>query len=118
MKRERDIDRIRRIVAVGQDLTSCVERNGVTRESILSDQDVRWMVSMPVFDVSEQVSRLSDEFLQDYPIEGAYAIAGMRNRMAHGYGDVGYGYIADAVLEDVPELLERCRAILADLGLG
>ena len=118
MTRERDLDRIRRIVSVGRDLAGCVERNGITRGLILIDQDIRWMVSMPVFDISEQVSRLSEAFLQERPIEGAYAIAGMRNRMAHGYADVGYEFIADAVFEDVPALVGRCKEILADLGLS
>lgn len=118
MTRERDLDRIRRVVSVGEELAACVMRNRITRDAILTDQDVRWMVSMPVFDISEQVSRLSDDFLERHPIEGSYAIAGMRNRMAHGYGDVAFDFIADAVFEDVPALVERCRDILAEEGRG
>lgn len=111
---QRDVERLHRVCLVGDELARCVARNGIDREKILNDQDTRWMVSMPLFDISEQVSRLSDDFLRTYDIPDAYAISGMRNRMAHGYGDVHYGYIADAVLEDVPSLVSRCREILRE----
>ena len=43
-------------------------------------------------------------------------MAGLRNRLIHGYFDVDYRLVWDAVVSDVPEILSRVRQILDDIG--
>ena len=110
----RDIRRLERILEVKAELDDCVAGKQVTRDDIIGDRDTRWMVSMPLLDITEQVSALSQGFLNAYPIPDFKSIKGMRNRLVHGYGDVNQGYIADAVFDDLPELAQRCREIIDD----
>ena len=110
----RDLKRLERIIELKNELYDCIERNKITRESILDSQDIRWMVSMPLLDITEQVTSFSDEFLSKYMIPEYKVIKGMRNRLVHGYGDVDYDYIADAIFEDLPELTKKCEEIIKE----
>ena len=51
---DRDLKRLERIIELKNELYDCIERNKITRESILDSQDIRWMVSMPLLDITEQ----------------------------------------------------------------
>lgn len=109
---KRDIQRLERIIQIKKELDECIEENGITREQILDIRDIRWMVSMPLLDITEQVSSLSEEFVTQENVPDFKSIKGMRNRLVHGYGDVDYDYIADAIFDDLPILERRCREII------
>ena len=108
----RDMQRLERILEIKAELDECIASRMISREQILSVRDTRWMVSMPLLDITEQGAALSDGFAAAQAIPDYKSIKGMRNRLVHGYGDVGYDYIADAIFEDLPELESRCRQIL------
>ena len=112
MINERDVKRLERVIELKNELYDCIERNNITRDSILENQDVRWMVSMPLLDITEQLSSFSKDFLTEFHIPDIKSIKGMRNRLVHGYGDVDYDYIADAIFDDLPELENVCKNIL------
>lgn len=59
---------------------------------------------------------LSDEALRTTKFERR-AIKGVRNRLAHAYGDVDTDIVWDVVQGDFPKLLEGCQAYCDDLGL-
>ena len=111
---ERDIQRLKRVLEIKGELDDCISSNAITRESILSDRDTRWMVSMPLFDITEQVSSLSQDFLEQNDIPDFKSIKGMRNRLVHGYGEVDFDYIADAIFDDLPVLAQRCSEIISE----
>lgn len=111
---DRDLQRLRRIVELKGELDDCIAARGITREQVISDRDTRWMVSMPLLDITEQVSSLSRQFAEGSDIPDFKSIKGMRNRLVHGYGDVDFDYIADAIFDDLPILAQRCSAILEE----
>ena len=69
-----------------------------------------------VLRVTEGAGSLSDEALAHYEFERR-AIKGVRNRLAHAYGDVDTDIVWDVVQGDFPKLLEGCQAYCDDLGL-
>ena len=109
---DRNFQRLRRIIDINKELRDCIDRNKITREMILDNQDARWMVSMPLLDITEQISSMPKEFLEKQKIPDFKSITGMRNRLVHGYGEVDYDYIADAIFYDLPELVKRCEEII------
>lgn len=115
MNTSRDIQRLERILEIKTDLDDCIAKNGITREKILSNRDTRWMVSMPLLDITEQIAALSQSFTSERAIPDFKSIKGMRNRLVHGYGEVDYDYIADAIFDDLPVLVERCRQIIDEV---
>ncbi len=114
----RDIQRLKRIVEIKAQLDDCIKNNNIGREKILNDRDTRWMVSMPLLDITEQVSSFSQGFAEKNKIPDFKSIRGMRNRLVHGYGDIDYDYIADAIFDDLPISVKRCEELICQVDSG
>lgn len=69
-----------------------------------------------VMRVTEEVGRLSDEVSQRYGFE-KHAVLGVRNRLAHAYGDVDREILWAVIEHDFDELLASCALYCEDNGL-
>ena len=65
--------------------------------------------------VGEGVKRLPIELRSRYPSVPWKEIAGTRAHLSHGYDDVDYQVLWDAVQNDLPRLLTTVEQMLADL---
>ena len=66
--------------------------------------------------IGEAVKRLPAELCQRYPAVPWKLIAGMRDRVSHGYDGIDYGMLWDTVDDDLPGLLATVEQMLADLS--
>jgi len=66
--------------------------------------------------VGEGVKRLPMDLRTCYPSVPWKEIAGTRDHLSHGYDDVDYQVLWDAVQKDVPELLLTVERMLKDLN--
>ena len=55
---------------------------------------------------------MPDEFRQKYPHIQWRAIAGMRDRLIHGYFGIDYDIVWDVVINKVPDLQQEIEEIL------
>ncbi len=58
--------------------------------------------------IGEAVKRLPPEFTEKHPQIPWSAIAGMRDRIAHGYDSIEYSVLWNAAVNNIPTLLEIC----------
>ncbi len=65
--------------------------------------------------MGEAVKRLPDDLRAKHPSVPWRQIAGMRDRLSHGYDSVDYELLCNAVRDDVPQLLETARGMLREL---
>jgi uncharacterized protein with HEPN domain len=65
--------------------------------------------------VGAAVKRLPQELRDRYPAVPWKDIAGTRDHLSHGYDDVDYQVLWDAVRDDVPVLLRTIEQMLRDL---
>ena len=65
--------------------------------------------------IGEATKRLSREFRQAHPAVPWEDIAGMRDRVIHGYDTVDWQVVWKAVQESLPELVVILEAIIAEL---
>ena len=65
--------------------------------------------------VGEAVKRLPMDLRERYPAVPWKEIAGTRDRLSHGYDDINYEVLWDAVQNDVPKLLETVDQMLKEL---
>jgi uncharacterized protein with HEPN domain len=66
--------------------------------------------------LGEAVNRLPPELYQRYPAVQWKLIAGMRDRVSHGYDGIDYGILWDTVQQDIPHRLATVEQMLDDLG--
>jgi uncharacterized protein with HEPN domain len=66
--------------------------------------------------IGEAVKRLSSAVRDKHPEIPWRDIAGMRNRLIHGYDSVDVDELWKTSVEDIPVLTEQVRRILAEMG--
>jgi uncharacterized protein with HEPN domain len=65
--------------------------------------------------LGEAVKRLPPELCAKYPGVPWRLLAGMRDRISHGYDEIDYTILWDAVREDVPQLVATVEQMLENL---
>lgn len=69
-----------------------------------------------VLRVAEEAGRISDDVAKKYGFDTKGA-SGVRNRLAHAYGEVDRNILWQVVEQDFDELLSSCRAYCDERGL-
>lgn len=77
--------RLKRIVAVGDQLLNVISLRDLTPETLLSDIQMQWMVTTPLYNIGEQANCISREFADAHPEVPFAQIAGLRHRLVHDY---------------------------------
>lgn len=65
--------------------------------------------------LGEAVKRLPDELIRRYPQVPWRLVAGMRDKISHGYDTVDYQLLWDAVRNDLPTLSATAQIMLREL---
>ena len=96
-------DAARLIVNFSQDMdVSGFEQDALTRSAVLYQFAI----------LGEAVKRLSDGFRESHHEIPWSEIAGMRDRLIHGYDVVNLERVLDAIWQDVPALLQYIEPLL------
>lgn len=82
---------------------------------ILSDWHKRLAFERVMEVLGEAVKRLPAEMTAQYPAVDWRGIAGMRDRVSHGYDGIDYGLLWQAVELRVPGLLATVEKMLAEM---
>jgi len=88
---------------------------GRAREELDSDRHFFLVETRLLELVGEAARRLSQEFRDAHPDLPWLDILGMRNWLAHVYDEIETDVVWDTLQSDLPELIDRLRAILSVL---
>ena len=91
---------------------------GKTLEQLLADWQATAALERFIEIVGEGVKRLPLDLRSRHPAVPWKEIAGTRDHLSHGYDDVDYQVLWDAVQKDVPALLVTVEQMLKDLDSG
>ena len=89
---------------------------GKTKEQLLADWLATAALERLLEIVGEGVKRLPMDLRSQHPSVPWKEIAGTRDHLSHGYDDVDYQVLWDAVEKDLPVLLVAVEQMLKDLG--
>lgn len=86
-------------------------RGRLEKAAFLTDLKTQAAVLHELLVLGEAAKRLSAAFREEHPDVPWKAIAGMRDRLLHGYDDVDLDLVWKTVDEDLPALVKRLEAL-------
>jgi uncharacterized protein with HEPN domain len=89
---------------------------GVTFNQFETDFRINFAVVRALEIIGEATKRLPEELRKEYPQVPWKGMAGMRDRIIHGYDNVDLQIVWDVVERDIPNIRPTIRRILEDHG--
>lgn len=107
-----DQQRITKIYENAEKLMNYISGHGITKEALMNDYALQWLVTTPLYNIGEHVYNLSDEYKNNHPEIQWFMIAGLRHRLVHDYDGTNWSIIADVVFDEIPELVCQLRDLI------
>lgn len=89
-----------------------IVKNGITKENLVTELPLQWLVTTPLYNIGEHVYNLSDEYKKAHSEIPWSMISGLRHRLVHDYDGTNWNIIADIVLVELPVLLEELEKLV------
>ncbi len=110
--KERNIDILEHIVKYCDEIINTQSHFGKSFEVFKNNSIYINAVAMCILQIGELSAYLSDDFKQMYNKVPWRSIKGMRNIIAHKYGDIDIKTVWEATVDDIPVLQDYCNSIL------
>lgn len=111
-RRNKDFGRLAHIRTYCSKIEGYVRQYGDTIEALRENEDYRFLVSFCILQIGELVNGISDDFKQQHNDEIEWQnIKGMRNVIAHRYGDIDLEIVLRSIKHDVPALKAFCERV-------
>ncbi len=88
--------------------------DSLSKEQLLANETLRRAFVRSLEVIGEAAKKVPDTFREQHPEVEWRAMAGMRDRLVHGYFGVDYELVWDVVKNKVPVLREQIGHILRD----
>lgn len=107
-----DEQHIRKIYENAVKLNEYITGNNVTKEELLKDIPLQWLVTTPLYNMGEHVYNLSGEYKEAHNEIQWSMISGLRHRLVHDYDGTNWNIIADIVFVELPVLIEKLQRLV------
>ena len=107
-----DEQRIQKIYENARKLTDYLSEHEITKDALLNDYALQWLVTTPLYNIGEHAYYLSDEFKAAHPEIEWFMIAGLRHRLVHDYDGTNWNIIAEVVFEELSVLVKQIEEMM------
>ncbi len=87
----------------------------LTYDQLCNSKDIEHAITRSIEIIGEASKNVSYEICMKYPEIPWKNMAGMRDRIIHGYFSINYEIVYDVVMNKIPELEPLIRRIIYDL---
>jgi len=110
-----DIKLLKTIIKYCKGIENAMNRFGSDEEDFLDDPEYQYTCSFCIIQIGETVKRLSAQTIEEHPETPWSKIAGMRDLIAHEYGNINLNIVWITINERIPVLKDACEKILREL---
>lgn len=107
-----DEQHIQKILDYSQKLTEYIKENNITKEKLMEEYSLQWLVTTPLYNIGEHVYALSKEYKDEHPDIPWAMISGLRHRLVHDYDGTNWNIISDVVFEELPLLISQIQDLI------
>ena len=112
MMRLRDRNLLEHIQEYCNEVEISTQRFGPSFDIFQNDQDYQRSVAMSIMQIGELVGNFTEEFIYEHKEKPWHEMRGMRNVVAHKYGQLDKETLWETAVNDIPDLKEYCETLL------
>lgn len=106
-----DKERIKKIIQKWEHLQSKINEKNITESEVKNDQFIQWAITTPLYNIGEQVYKLSPEIKKQYPDLPWIQVAGLRHRLVHDYDNTNWSIISKILFLNMPQFIKQLEEI-------
>ncbi len=107
-----DTERIKKIVSTWDALKRQIDEHSITKEKLLDDEFSQWAVTTPLYNIGEQVYKISDETKKQNPQIIWSVVSGLRHRLVHDYEGINWSIIVDVIFNEMEEFVNDVKKLI------
>lgn len=107
-----DTERLKKIISTWESLKLQIENRSITKEMLLTDEFSQWAVTTPLYNIGEQVYKLSSEFKLEHPEIIWNIVSGLRHRLVHDYDGVNWSVIVEVVFGEMDQFIDTVKKLI------
>lgn len=117
MKTDRtDKERIKKAISKWDKLKEIVSERSISLDNLDKDECVQWIVTVPIYNIGEQVYNISSSLKDEYPKLPWKEVSGLRHRLVHDYDDINWEMIKTIITTEMDSFIDQLREILKTLN--
>ena len=107
-----DNERIKKIIDICSSLQLQIKEHSITKENLLNDEFLQWAVTTPLYNIGEQVYKISDDTKKQYPDIIWSIVAGLRHRLVHDYEGINWSIIVEVIFDEMDDFVNSIKQII------
>lgn len=104
-----DEQRIEKILNYALRLQKYISEKNITKEQLLNEIELQWLVTTPLYNIGEHVYNLSKEYKSARENIQWNMISGLRHRLVHDYDGTNWNIIVDVIFEELPIFIKQIQ---------
>lgn len=110
--KQSDKERLKKVVQYWRELSDFLKRHNVTENTLLINKDIQWAVNTPLYNIGEQVYRLTPDLKNAHPELPWSSVSGLRHRLVHEYEEINWNKISEIIFEEMDDFVKSVEEII------
>ena len=78
----------------------------------MNDEFMQWAVTTPLYNIGEQVYKISDEMKRQNPQIIWSVVSGLRHRLVHDYDGINWSIIVEVIFDEMDDFVESIKSLI------
>ncbi|MDD6988401.1 HepT-like ribonuclease domain-containing protein [Ruminococcus sp.] len=107
-----DTERIKKIIKTWNSLQNQIKEHNITKEMLLNDEFSQWAVTTPLYNIGEQVYKISNELKKENSEIPWSVVSGLRHRLVHDYEGINWTIIVEVVFDEMDNFIKLIEKLI------